>query len=162
MIVIVGFMGAGKSTVGPLVADALGVPFTDTDDVIVARHGPIAAIFESGGEDAFRAAEAAVVEELLSGRDVVVSLGGGAITDPQTRTLLEGATVVHLEVSYTEALKRVGVDPGRPMLKQDTEALYRERDPLYRSVSNLAIATDGVTPDHLAAEIVARLTRSDA
>ena len=155
MIVIVGFMGAGKSTVGPLVAAGLGLPFVDADDVIVNRHGSIASIFSTEGERAFREAEAAVIGELLDGPDSVLSVGGGALGAEITRDGLAPATVVHLSVDYDEALRRVGHDADRPMLQRDTEALYRERVPTYQTIADITVDTNGATPDEVAERVVA-------
>src|SRR5215471_936578 len=112
-------MGAGKTTVGQLLAGQLGVPFLDSDHVIEARAGrPIPEIFATEGEPAFRSLEHEVIAGLLSGPDVVAALGGGAAEHEGTRKLLTGvsAPVVYLMISYDEALRRVGGDGNRPML----------------------------------------------
>ncbi len=117
MIVLVGFMGAGKTTVGELLAGQLGLPFTDADQVIEQRAGrPVRQIFAEDGEPAFRALEHQVITALLDGPELVLALGGGAAGHPRTRQQLTGAQVVYLHVSYEQALARVGGDPGRPML----------------------------------------------
>src|SRR6201987_5827506 len=110
-------MGAGKSTVGRLLAAKLGLPFADSDQVIEERAGkPIRLIFADAGEPAFRELEHSVVAGLLTGPDAVLALGGGAAGHPATRTLLADVPVVYLRVGYAEALARVGGDTGRPML----------------------------------------------
>ncbi|HET7483448.1 MAG TPA: shikimate kinase [Actinomycetota bacterium] len=154
MIAIVGFMGAGKSTVGRLVADELGLSFTDIDAVIEERYGPIPEIFGSGGEERFRAIERAVAREVLMGEGVV-ALGAGAITSAEILGLLEGATVIHLDVSLAEALRRVGDDPGRPMLGPQVQELYLSRAPVYSRVATASIRTDGLTPVDVAAALIA-------
>ena len=119
MIVLVGFMGAGKTTVGRLLAAKLGVPFTDSDHVIEARAGkPIPRVFADDGEPAFRQLEHEVIAGLLRGEDTVLALGGGAAAHAGTRAVLAAAAVpvVYLRVSYAEAMGRVGGDRGRPML----------------------------------------------
>jgi shikimate kinase len=158
VIVLVGFMGAGKSTVGRLLAAKLGLPFTDSDQVIEDRAGkPIRRIFADEGEPAFRELEHAVIAEQLAGPDVVLALGGGAAGHPATRALLAGVPVVCLRVGYAEALARVGGDEGRPMLaRPDVEALHAERQVLYSSVATLTVDTDGRAPDDIALDILRR------
>ena len=130
MIVLVGFMGAGKTTVGHLLAAELGLPFADSDQVIEQRAGRlIREIFAEDGEAAFRALEHQVIAELLDGPNLVLALGGGAAEHPGTRGTLAShprAQVVHLQVGYAQALRRVGGDGGRPMLaRPDLPAVYR-------------------------------------
>ena len=157
MIVLVGFMGAGKTTVGRLLADKLGQPFTDSDHVIEARAGkPIRQIFTDAGEPAFRQLEHDVIAGLLASPGRVLALGGGAAGHPGTRELLAGAAVVYLRVGYAEAMKRVGGDRGRPMLaRPDVEQLYAERDPVYAGVARVVVDTDGRSPEEIALEILA-------
>jgi shikimate kinase len=159
VIVLVGFMGAGKSTVGGLLAAKLGVPFTDSDLEIERRAGkPVRQIFADDGEPAFRQLEHEVIAELLRGDQQVLALGGGAASHAVTRSLLAAVPVVYLRVSYHEAMNRVGSDLGRPMLaRPDVARLHRDRDPLYASVATLTIDVDGRSPDHLALDILARL-----
>jgi 3-dehydroquinate synthase/shikimate kinase/3-dehydroquinate synthase len=154
VIVLVGFMGAGKSSVGRLVASKLALPFIDTDANVVARAGrPIAEIFEEQGEPAFREIEREVVYEALEGPEAVVALGGGSLSDPGIWALLDKATVVHLDVSYAEAIERVGEDADRPMLQRDPRALYEERDAVYSKAADHTVTTDGRGPDEVAAAI---------
>ena len=151
MIVLVGFMGAGKTTVGNLLAARLGLPFADSDDVIERRAGrPIRQIFAADGEPAFRALEHQVIAELLDGPALVLALGGGAAQHPQTRVKLASAQVVYLQIGYEQALLRVGGDRGRPMLaRSDLPELYRRRMPVYAGVATVTVATDGRPPgDH--------------
>ena len=128
MIVLVGFMGAGKTTVGHLLAAELALPFADSDQVIEdCADRPIRQIFAEDGEPAFRALEHRVIAELLDGPELVLALGGGAAEHPQTRDTLAShprAQVVYLQVGYAQALRRVGGDGGRPMLaRPDLPAL---------------------------------------
>ena len=158
MIVLVGFMGAGKSTVGRLVAQALDLPFVDTDALITARAGTtIEEIFSTQGEPAFRELERAVVGGVLDGPEAVVALGGGALADPGTCTALGWATVVHLEVSFAEAMRRARSDDVvRPMLSvADPKALMAERSVLYEQVARERVPTDGRTPEEVAASVLA-------
>lgn len=159
MIVLVGFMGAGKSSVGSALAKDLGLRFVDTDQVVVQRAlQSIPEIFEREGEAGFRTREREVATEALSGVDSVVSLGGGAVVDPHIRELLGPATVVHLDVGLAEALRRVGDDPSRPMLQRNTEELYRTRDPLYRAVADVTVVTDGRSVEEVVTEVSGNLS----
>ncbi len=154
MIVLIGFMGAGKTTVGSLVADRLGRPFIDTDREVERAAGmSIARLFEERGEGAFRELERDVVTATLQREDAVISLGGGALGDPATRAALEWADVVHLVVSFGEALRRIG-GSDRPLLRSgDVKALYDDRGALYSSAARTTVETDGRDPDEIAAEI---------
>lgn len=156
MIVLVGFMGAGKSTVGRLLAAKLGLPFTDSDDVIEERADkPIRQIFADEGEPAFRELEHAVIAGLLAGPDTVLALGGGAAGHPATRALLAAVPVVYLRVGYAEALARVGGDQGRPMLaRPDVQALHAEREAIYASVATVTVDTDGRPPEEIVLEVL--------
>ena len=145
-------MGAGKSTVGRLLAARLGTRFADSDEVVAQRAGrSVAEIFASDGEGAFRALERAVVEELVTAAGAgddpagVVALGGGAVQDRSTRALLRSALVAYLEVSYAEVLTRVGGDGSRPVLSRpDLEEVYAARREAYREVADLTVLTDGL------------------
>ena len=162
IIVLVGVMGAGKSTVGQLLADRLGKPLRDTDDDIVATAGkPISDIFVDEGEEHFRALERAAVKKALEEHDGVLALGGGAILAPETRELLKAHTVVYLEVGLSDAVSRVGLGAGRPLLAINPRATLRhlldQRRPLYAEVATITVVTDGRTPDDLAEEIAEKL-----
>jgi len=172
VIVLVGFMGAGKSTVGSLLAARLGLPFTDTDQAIEQRAGRrVRQIFAEDGEPAFRALEHQVITEILDGPVRVLALGGGAAEHPGTRALLArgddpprppregmaGAQVVYLHVSYEQALQRVGGDDGRPLLAwPDLAALYQRRLGVYAGVATLTVPTDGRRPEAVTEDILAR------
>jgi shikimate kinase len=160
--VVVGPMGAGKTTVGKAVARSLGVPFVDTDALIEERAGKsVAEIFIDDGEAAFRILEAEVTREALASSGGVLALGGGTILNPETRALLAGRTVVFLSVELTDAVKRVGLGAGRPLLSVNPRAtmkfLLEERRPLYASVASHTVATDGRPPEEIAAEVIALL-----
>jgi 3-dehydroquinate synthase/shikimate kinase/3-dehydroquinate synthase len=133
LIVLIGFMGAGKTTIGRALAQRLGLPFVDVDDVIADETGrSIPEIFAIEGEAGFRAMERAATIEILGGDDAVVALGGGALGDPDTRAALDGAEVVYLRADLDEHLRRVQTGAGRPMLAaRSPEELLAERVPLY-------------------------------
>lgn len=162
MIVLVGFMGAGKSTIGRLLADRLGLSFTDTDPVIEQRAGrPISQIFAADGEPAFRALEHEVIAGLLDGPDAVLALGGGAPEHPGTRALLKTVDVIYLEVSYSDAMARIGGDTTRPLLAQaGLRDRYEHRLPIYSAMATLTIPTTARDPGTIAEEILAKLAGS--
>ena len=161
-VVIVGMPASGKSTVGSQVAEALGVPFHDADDVIEARTGKlIREIFSDDGEDAFRAIEEQVVLELLASDECVVSLGGGSVLSPTIRSALKGLPVVWLEVGVPTATRRAGLNQLRPLLLGDVrarmETLLDERRHLYEEVAAIRLSTDRAAAHELADQIVAAL-----
>jgi shikimate kinase len=164
-VVLVGPMGAGKSTVAALLAAHWGVPARDTDADIEAAEGrPIAEIFVDDGEQHFRDLERAAVAEALRAHPGVLALGGGAVLDPGTRAALRGHTVVFLQVGLSEAVKRVGLGVGRPLLlgnvRARIKALLDERTPVYREVATFEVETDGRTPEDIAAHVAATVERS--
>lgn len=160
MIVLVGFMGAGKTTVGRILAGRLGLPFVDSDLAIEQRLGrPVRQVFETDGEAFFREVEHATIRDLLQGPDAVVALGGGALGDARTRAALGDATVVYLEVSFAGAVERVGGDRGRPMLhRPGLEELHAERVAAYRDAASITVDTGGRTPPAVADELLRLLT----
>ena len=165
MIVLVGFMGAGKTTVGTVLAARLGLPFADSDQVLEDRAGrPIRQIFTEDGEPAFRALEYEVIAGLLDGPPMVLALGGGAPGHPPTKARLThdpAAEVVYLHVGYDQAMRRVGGDEGRPLLaRPDLPALYQRRLPVYAAVATLTVPTDGRRPEDISDDILARLVRA--
>ena len=164
MIVLVGFMGAGKTTVGRLLAAKLALPFADSDHVLEDQAGlPVRRYFAEYGEPAFRQLEHEVIAGLLTASaagpaDGVLALGGGAAAHPGTRRLLAGVPVIYLRVSYAEAMKRVGGDTGRPMLaRPDIEQLYAERDALYAAAASCTVDTDARTFDEIVLDVFGKL-----
>ncbi|MCX5419457.1 shikimate kinase [Streptomyces sp. NBC_00078] len=147
-------MGVGKSTVGQLLAERLGVGYRDTDDDIVAEQGrTIAEIFVDEGEAAFRAIEKAAVHRALAEHEGVLALGGGSILDADTRALLGGQRVVYLSMDVEEAVKRTGLNAARPLLAVNPRKQWRElmeaRRSLYEEVATAVVATDGRTPEEV-------------
>jgi shikimate kinase len=162
--VLVGIMGAGKSTIGGLLAERLGVAFHDVDAAIEAAAGkPISEIFIDEGEDHFRTLERQAVADALAAQDGVIALGGGAVLAEETRDRLAGHTVIYLSVELADAMKRVGLGQGRPLLAVNPRATLRhlldQRRPVYEKVATHTVATDGRTPEEIAAEIMTLLPR---
>lgn len=161
--VVVGPPGAGKSTVGQLLAVRLGTTFRDVDDDIVRTAGkPIADIFATDGEPTFRAMEEQAVATALAEHAGVLAVGGGAILSERTRTALCGHAVVFLNVGMAEGVKRTGLSSARPLLagvnpRATFKTLLDARLPLYREVAVVEVATDDMTPSRVVDEIVAAL-----
>jgi len=152
-IVLTGFMGSGKTTLGPLVAARLGWSFVDVDDVIEAEAGTtIAELFARHGEAPFREREHATIARLAAADALVLALGGGAIEHPHTRTLLlnnPGTLLIHLEVELATTLARCqGTEHTRPILADQANlaSRYQRRLPLYRT-ANVSIQVDTLTPE---------------
>nr|WP_230416627.1 shikimate kinase [Micromonospora tarapacensis] len=161
---MVGAPGSGKTTVGQALAAALGVEFRDTDADIERLAGkPIPEIFVDEGEDHFRTLERAALAAALASCSGVLALGGGAILAEENRAALIGHRVVHLSVELPDAIKRVGLGAGRPLLAINPRAtlkhLMDQRRPLYAEVATATVSTDGRPPEEIVAEIVALLKR---
>lgn len=161
--VLIGPPGAGKSTIGRRLARALDADIYDTDVAIERETGrTIPEIFGQDGESAFRAVEEDVVRRALLEQDGIVSLGGGAILSDATRSRLAGHTVVYLEISVAEGLKRTGANTGRPLLdggdqRQKYRDLMRRRRPLYREVATIRMRTDGRSPARVVQQLLGKL-----
>lgn len=163
-VVIVGPPGSGKSTLGRLLAEQLGVAFVDTDELAAAAAGKsVADIFLEEGEERFRELERAAVVEALGEEaiDRVVALGGGAVLNPATRADLLGHRVVALRVDLSHAVSRVGLARDRPLLveapRARMSATLRERAPLYAEVAGITVDTSERTPGEVAEEVLAWL-----
>jgi shikimate kinase len=159
-IVLTGFMGSGKSTVGPLVAARLGWQFVDVDNVIEAEaSATISDIFARHGERVFRDCEHATIARLATGEGLVLALGGGAIEREDTRVLLlnaPGTLLVHLEVKFNTTLARCrGTENTRPVLADHANlaARYQRRLPLYR-MAHISIHADVLSPDQVAKAVL--------
>jgi shikimate kinase len=167
VVVLVGPPGVGKSTVGRLLAERLGVEYRDTDDDIVAEQGrAIADIFVDEGEPYFRAVEKRAVHQALAEHDGVLALGGGAILDPDTRALLAGRPVVYLSMDVEEATRRTGLNVARPLLAVNPRKQWRElmeaRRHLYEEVARAVVATDARTPEEVAQAVLDVLELKEA
>jgi shikimate kinase len=161
--ILVGLPGSGKSTIGRRLAKALDVDMLDTDAAIEQQTGrPIADIFATDGEQEFRRIEEGVVRAALAEHDGIVSLGGGAVTSPGVRAALAGHTVVYLEITAAEGVRRTGGNTVRPLLAgpdraEKFRALMSERVPLYRQVATIRVNTNRRNPGAVVRHIVCRL-----
>ena len=161
-VVLVGPMGAGKSTVARILAEQWGIGFRDTDDDVEAVDGrAISDIFVESGEEYFRALERDAVSRALAEHDGVLAVGGGAVMDATTRTALAGHRVVYLRVGLADAASRVGLGTSRPLLLGNVRGrliqLLNQRTPLYAEVATVTVATDDRTADEVVLVVVAGL-----
>lgn len=166
-IVLMGFMGTGKSEVGRRLAQRLGRAFVDTDQLVEERAGKrVAAIFSEQGEPAFRALERDAVAEAAGRGGAVVAVGGGAVLDPENvRCLREAGVLVHLTARPEIILRRVGTGAGRPLLADDPRAavqrILAERGPVYEAAADVTVDTSDRTADEVVQEIQQALGRSE-
>lgn len=163
-LILVGPMGAGKSTIGRLLAKELRLPFKDSDKEIEQRTGAnIPWIFDVEGEQGFRDREQAMIQELCESDGLVVATGGGAVLRPANREALRsGGRVVYLHTSVDQQIGRTSKDRNRPLLRTaDPAKVLRDlmaiRDPLYREIADIIIETDERPPRMVVQEILERL-----
>ena len=163
-IYLVGMMGAGKTTVGRLLARRLKLRFVDSDQEIESRCGvKIPLIFEIEGEAGFRARESQVLAELTALEGLVLGTGGGAVLSADNRGLLAAnGTVVYLRARPEDLYERVRQDRNRPLLASDDplgrlSGMYAERDPLYRSIADLTVDTGRQGVNALARQLLFKL-----
>ena len=166
--VLIGMPGSGKSTIGRRLAKSLDVVLLDTDALIEQTAGrTIPDIFADDGEQEFRRIEEEVIRDTLESHDGVLSLGGGAITSPGVREALSGHTVIYLEISASEGVRRTGGTTVRPLLAggdraEKFRALMSQRVPLYRRVATIRVNTNRRNPGAVVRYIVSRLENPDA
>lgn len=163
-VVLIGPPGAGKSTVGPLLAARLGVAFRDTDaDVAKAAGQPVGDIFIDQGEQAFRELERQAATSALREHDGVLALGSGAVLDQEIRHMLEDLPVVYLATGFGTVARRVGLDrprvvvPGNP--RGRLRAMLDERAPLYEGLATATVHTDDQDPEEIADQIARVIPR---
>lgn len=167
-IFLVGLMGAGKSTIGRLLAREFGLDFVDSDHEIEARNGvTVATIFEVEGESGFRARERKVIDELTRRDGIVLATGGGVVIDPENRRdLAARGFVIYLHARPESLFVRLRNDRSRPLLQNADPRgrliqLYRQRDPWYREVADLTVETGRQSAGKLVREIVSRMAPRD-
>jgi shikimate kinase len=166
--VLIGLPGSGKSTIGRRLAKSLGLSLLDTDAAIEETTGrTIADIFATDGEKEFRRIEEDVVRAALQSHDGILSLGGGAVTTPGVRDALAGHTVIYLEISAAEGVRRTGGSTVRPLLaggdrNEKFKALMAERVPLYRRVATMRVNTNRRNPGAVVRHIADRLENPQA
>ncbi|MBB3183800.1 shikimate kinase [Halomonas fontilapidosi] len=165
-LILIGPMGAGKSTIGRLLAAELSREFFDSDHEIQARCGAdIPWIFDVEGESGFRDRETLMIRDLTRRDGVVIATGGGAVLREENRRMLrESGTVIYLFTTVEQQLRRTAKDRNRPLLQRpDKEAVLRDmfslRDPLYRATADVVVRTDRRGPRAVVNEIVRRVTR---
>ena len=163
-LVLVGPMGAGKTSIGRRLADRFGLRFVDLDHHVEQRTGAsVTTIFDHVGEAGFREREAAALADLLAGEGLLVATGGGAVLGEANRCLMhDRGFVVYLCVGLESQLKRLQRDRSRPLLQRpDREQVLRElaqlREPLYRQVADLVLDTDGLTANEAATRLSLQL-----
>jgi len=163
-VFLVGPMGAGKTTIGRLLADELQLEFIDADREIEERSGvDIPWIFDKEGEEGFRRREAEVIEDLSLRSDILLSTGGGAVLEAHNRqVLMSRGTVVYLYTSVEEQVRRTAKDRKRPLLQTGSPQkvlrnLMAIRDPLYREIADIVVETDGRAPRTVIQDILSRL-----
>ncbi|WP_154794248.1 shikimate kinase [Occultella kanbiaonis] len=162
-LILVGPPGAGKSTVGRLLARAWGTTFRDTDhDIETAAGRSISDIFIDDGEDAFRALERAAVATALAEHDGILALGGGAVLDEGTQAALAGRRVVYLSVTLAHASPRVGLSGNRPLLvgspRRQWQLLMEARRPVYTSLATVEVNTDNRSPEQVRDAVLAEVS----
>nr|WP_304610189.1 shikimate kinase [Polynucleobacter alcilacus] len=161
---MIGLMGAGKSTVGKVLAKKLGRRFLDADHVIEDRCGvKIPVIFEMEGEEGFRKREAQAIRDITSEQDIILATGGGAVLLPENRDALKNrGTVIYLHANPIELWYRTKGGEGRPLLqngdaKKILENLYTVRDPLYREIADHVIETGKPSVNQLVNTLIMQL-----
>ncbi|MFZ9082424.1 MAG: shikimate kinase [Burkholderiaceae bacterium] len=166
-IVLIGLMGAGKTTIGRKLALRLGREFVDTDHEIEARSGAsVATIFELEGEEGFRRREAKMLLQVMQLEKQVVTTGGGAPIRPENRPVIAKGFVIYLEADPRQLWQRLRMDQSRPLLSQSSdpkatlEKLHAERDPIYRQLANCIVTSTRGSMGQVLAQIEQELRRA--
>lgn len=162
-IVLIGFMGSGKSTIGKRLSEVLNLKFIDTDAYIEHNNGKINDIFKLKGEEYFRKLETSVLKELIGKEGLVVATGGGIVTDVNILLLQKLGTVFYLKISEETAVKRLKTDTQRPLLAENKvqaiKNLMNKRKNLYISASDITIEADNLSVNDIISRIKMNITR---
>ncbi|MGI5840121.1 MAG: shikimate kinase [bacterium] len=163
-IVLIGFMGAGKTTNGEALARMLAMDFADTDAIVQAKLGlPVTEVFARHGEVCFRTSEKEAVREVSCRENTIIACGGGAVLDKENvRNLRRNGRLIWLKAATPTVFGRVDGDGSRPLLKgkmnaEDIDCLLRQREPYYQAAADITVTTDGKTVEEVCREIIARL-----
>ena len=166
-IVLIGFMGAGKSHVGRLLADGLSIPFLDIDDEIVEKESTsIFEIFRTRGEAEFRQIESRLIEQTASREKSVIACGGGAVLDGRNvENLKKNGILVYLKAGEEEILKRMDGLSDRPLLNVDDrlgeiKRLLKKREPRYNEVADIVVDTSGLSPEEVTKEVMVAIGKN--
>ena len=168
-VVLIGPPGAGKSSIGALLASLLGVGFTDTDDIVAAAAGkPVRDVFVEDGEPAFRELERGAVArgmDAVKSEGGVLAVGSGAVLDPDVRRMLDGQLVVYLEAGFATVARRTGMDKPRVVVPGNPRGMLRamlaERGPVYAGIASITVPTDDTAPEEVAATLAERLSAQE-
>lgn len=167
-IILIGPMGAGKTTIGKQLAQQMGRNFYDSDSEIEKRTGAnIPLIFELEGEEGFRKREKDILDNLTKKQNIVLATGGGAVLDPDNRALLaKHGFVIYLSAPFTQLFNRTSKDRNRPLLQTENpreklEEIIATRDPLYREVADIIIETDDKPVRNVVKNLLVTITEHD-
>ena len=167
LIILIGPMGAGKTTIGKLLAQQLGFDFYDTDQEVERLSGAsVSWIFEKEGEIGFRARESRVLDRLTRMNQVVLATGGGAVTTLENHAYLKRGIIIYLRAEVDIQYERTCRDKNRPLLqtenpKQKLQALFEKRDPIYQQLADITVVTGHFSPKKMIQDILAKLQKID-
>jgi shikimate kinase len=163
-IILIGFMGTGKTSVAPILASKLGLESIEMDDLIIRKASgkSVGEIFEAGGETYFRELEAAVGADLRNYNNAIISTGGGVVMDQTTMdSLASNGIVIGLSGSFDTIRQRIGRNMPRPLFQNldQAKALYELREPLYSKYAAIRVSTDNKSPEEVADEIINKVQK---